>query len=475
MQAQDHYKLSNVLSLPALEPWTARFHSATRLIALFSALIPFACATGQSTDPVASEPFSQEKVDDLVLRSSASGNFERGLSVYTQAKAACFSCHRIGSAGGIIGPDLSLTSKQRTPSQLAESLLWPNRLVAPEYQSVKIETSDGALVTGYISFQDSTEKTLVLKDPATQVLTQIDRAEIERQANGLSLMPMGLVDSLNDQNQADLLAFLVGLGTRADIDLPAIEATVRSANTHEPATFPLVREPIHPEQHPARTERVNRDRIYDFYTKQATFFSGQVNRPKLLAQFPGVDGATFGHWGNQDEAYWQGEEMNASVQGLVLCNVLVTNPKPIARAVCFRVGLQRATWTDGRGANLGDRTGTFQRDAIDSGADATVRERSDSISWLLRQSRSNIVFLLGKRNRVHRCAIHRKGNAQTNCCTEDNTSAAKSPRGWPPSMAANDRYSDNAWHGRWVCDRHDRFTAQQSLEDTIVLWRSRIS
>lgn len=342
MQAQDHYELARVLSLPALKPWTARFHSAARLIALFTVLIPFACASGQSTDPVESEPFSQGKVDDLVLRSSASGNFERGLSVYTQAKAACFSCHRIGSAGGIIGPDLSLTSKQRTPSQLAESLLWPNRLVAPEYQSVKIETTDGAFLTGYISHQDSTEKTLVLKDPATQVLTQIDRAEIERRADGLSLMPMGLVDSLNDQNQADLLAFLVGLGTRADLDLPAIEAIVRSANTHEPATFPLVREPIHPEQHPARTERVNRDRIYDFYTKQATFFSGQVNRPKLLAQFPGVDGATFGHWGNQDEAYWQGEEMNASVQGLVLCNVLVTNPKPIARAVCFRVGPNRA-------------------------------------------------------------------------------------------------------------------------------------
>jgi putative heme-binding domain-containing protein len=328
MQAQDHC-LPNTLWLSVL-------------LALF--LVPFCqSASCQTVDsPTAEKPFSQEAIDALVGLASEQGDFARGLRVYTQAKSACFSCHKVGSTGGDIGPELTRICKERSPQQIAEGLLWPNRTIAPDYQSVKIATNDGAILTGYVSMSDSSETELALRDPATQKVTKLNRSDIEEQANSLSLMPIGLVDSLSRVDQADLLHFLVALGQRLDLDLPSVEAAVRTANTHEPATFPLVRDPIHPEWNAAWQQPINRNRVYDFYTKQAEYFSKQSKRPEWLAAFPGLDGEAFGHWGNQNEESWTGSEWNSVVPGLVQCGTFHTDKKSIARAVCIRIGAGRA-------------------------------------------------------------------------------------------------------------------------------------
>ncbi|MCY2982090.1 MAG: plastocyanin/azurin family copper-binding protein [Planctomycetota bacterium] len=299
-------------------------------------------AIGQQTAAPDDKPFSQETVDALVSRSSEQGDFSRGLRVFTQAKSACFSCHRIGETGGAIGPELSRICKERTPAQLAESLLWPNRKIEPEFQPVKVQTKDGELIGGYVVTAESSDSVLALRDPATQKITKVEREEIESQANGLSLMPNGLIESLSQGDQADLLHFLVALGQGKDLDLPSIEATIRTANTHEPASFPLVRDPIHPELKPSWKQNVNRNRIYDFYSKQAAYFTEQAKRPEWLSSFPGLDGESFGHWGNQNEEYWKGDEWNSVVHGLVQCGVFRAGDKTIARAVCFRMGSGRS-------------------------------------------------------------------------------------------------------------------------------------
>ena len=338
MQAQDHCFWSvSGKHLPAV------FLGWNQYGQLFLLMVIAFCrpVMGQSVDSASEKPFSQETVDALVSRSNDQGDFARGLRVYTQAKSACFSCHRVGETGGTIGPELTRICKERTPAQIVESLLWPNRLVAKEFQPVKLATKDGELMTGYVVESESSDEVLALRDPASQKITKVSRSEIENQANGLSLMPMGLIESLNPADQADLLRFLIGLGQNKDLDMPSIEATVRKANTHEPATFPLVREPIHQDLRPAWTQTVNRNRVYDFYTKQAAYFSKQAKRPEWLAAFPGLDGEDFGHWGNQDEASWKGNEWNSVVPGLVQCGVFHTDKKPIPRAICFRMGAGR--------------------------------------------------------------------------------------------------------------------------------------
>ena len=312
-----------------IPPAMARSQRKPVLLAIFWALGVW----GQALH--AQEPtFSQDKLDSLVREAKTRGDASRGLQAFTRANLACFSCHRIGSAGGIIGPELTQIGKQRSAEQLAESLLWPNRKQEPAYQAYKIQIEDDQVLTGYV--QDPEASPLVFVDPATGQTQSIRRDAIEQMATSASLMPAGLFESLPLGQQSDLLRFLMGLGTNP-VDLANLEAQIRSASTHEPAKFTWTTPPLFPEHYPNHTEFVNRDRVYDWYTKQALHFAAMKNRPTWIEPFPGLDGGKFGHWGNQKEDTWKGDEWNQVDLGSMQSNVLVGEPKAVPRAVAIRI------------------------------------------------------------------------------------------------------------------------------------------
>lgn len=305
------------------------------LLALFFLLFCLGISGGIGSGLVAQEvPFSQERLDSLVREAQVRGDAQRGLQSFTRAQLACFSCHKIGSAGGMIGPELSQIGKQRTAAQLAESLLWPSRSQDPTYQSYKIQTEDSQILTGYL--KDPKASPLVFIDPATRATQTLDRDSIEQVSASGSLMPAGLFDALTLGQQADLLRFLMGLGTDP-IDMASLEAQIRSASTHEPAKFTWTAPPLVPEHYPNHKEFVNRDRVYDWYTKQALHFAAMKNRPAWLEPFPGLDAGKFGHWGNQKEETWKGDEWNQVDLGSMQSNVLVGEAKVVARAVAIRI------------------------------------------------------------------------------------------------------------------------------------------
>ena len=92
--------------------------------------------------------------------------------------------------------------------------------------------------------------------------------------------------------------------------------------------------------------RVNRDRVYDFYTKQAEHFRLQQHCdhcekhvPMLLSASPELDGGQQGHFGNQTEKDWASNRWNETQLGSVQAGVLHIKGKPsIPRAVCVRLG-----------------------------------------------------------------------------------------------------------------------------------------
>ena len=65
-----------------------------------------------------------------------------------------------------------------------------------------------------------------------------------------------------------------------------------------------IAQPLQPELWPNWQQPVNRERIYDFYAKEAEYFRKQPPVPPLLPPFPGLDGGKHGHWGNQNEETW---------------------------------------------------------------------------------------------------------------------------------------------------------------------------
>ncbi|MGI8605190.1 MAG: ThuA domain-containing protein [Verrucomicrobiales bacterium] len=99
------------------------------------------------------------------------------------------------------------------------------------------------------------------------------------------------------------------------------------------------RAPLEPSNWPQASHPVNRERIYDFYAKEADYFAQRADLlDLLLPEYPGLDGGIEGHWGNQNEATWSDGRWKLTDHGSVVCNVFRGANMTIPKAVCVRLG-----------------------------------------------------------------------------------------------------------------------------------------
>ncbi len=286
--------------------------------------------------PSAASPYDARFVTSTLTDAQRHGHPQRGVAVFAAAKFACLSCHKVGRHGGSVGPELTAIGTQRTAEQIVESVFWPKREVKPEYVALSVLTTDGKVLRGYKVQSD--ERTLVLRDPANGATTEIARPEIEQEQESGTLMPDGLTAAMSREQQLDLIRFLIELGRGASLSAEILDAVLAHAHAHAPAAFPYDRTPLQPEYSPNRQRPVNRDRLYDFYAKQAEYFRTQPHAPPLLSEFPGLDGGQQGHWGNQNEQTWADNRWNDVQLGSVQCGVFHGAGITVPRGVCVRLG-----------------------------------------------------------------------------------------------------------------------------------------
>jgi putative heme-binding domain-containing protein len=283
--------------------------------------------------------YSPQLVSQLIEQARKNGDPHRGLIVFSSATSACISCHKVGRHGGTVGPELTAIVKDRTPQELVEAVLWPKRQVKPEYVAQLVIDGDGRTHQGYLVRQD--DRQLVLRDPTkienSELAFPLD--EIETREIG-TLMPDNLAASMKADQLADLLRFVLELGKPGGVPAAEMDSLLAHAqgHTHAPATFPFNRKPLHPEQWPNWRHPVNVHRLYDFYAKQADYFRGQNPTPPLLAEFPGLDGPEFGHWGTQEESTWADDRWNNTQLGSVQCGIFRGGDVLVPRGVCVRLG-----------------------------------------------------------------------------------------------------------------------------------------
>ncbi|MDA1048919.1 MAG: TIM barrel protein [Planctomycetota bacterium] len=293
-----------------------------------------------STHTIVPAEYSQELVEQFVTQATKTGNSQRGLVVFASAKSACLSCHKIGVYGGSVGPDLTKLDPPRKAQELVESVLWPKRHVKPEYAAQLVITDDGNSHRGYIVRRD--DKQLVLRDPTRPQAPEetFDIASIEFEQPIGTLMPDNLLAAMSTEQANDLFRFLLDLG--GENGVPAAEMNVllehANAHSHGPATFPYDRMPLHPDDWPSWQAHVNRNRLYDFYAKEADYFRAQPTVPPLLPEFPGLDGGILGHWGNQNEETWASDRWNQVKLGSVQSGIFRGAGVTVPRGVCVRLG-----------------------------------------------------------------------------------------------------------------------------------------
>lgn len=140
-------------------------------------------------------------------------DFDHGRQMF--GAAACFACHRFDNLGGSVGPDLTVLSGRFSPRDILESVLEPSKQISDQYGSVQIVTTDGKVISGRIvnlagdSFRVQTD---MLK-PGT--LTNVDRRKIDEIVESkVSMMPRGLLNTLDKNEVLDLMAYLLSRGDR---------------------------------------------------------------------------------------------------------------------------------------------------------------------------------------------------------------------------------------------------------------------
>lgn len=273
-------------------------------------------------------------VTTLIANAKKHGSALRGAQIFASPQVACLSCHQIGKAGGQIGPALSDLADRRKPDQILASLLQPKKEVDEAYVNWTVITLDGKTQSGYLKQRN--DEAITIQNPSSGKLLRIPDTDIDEVIEGSTLMPENLLASMTTQQTFDLVQFLLQLRK----DGPKYESSLQPEQQHHhvPQSFTYTREPIDPARWPNSKHRVNRDRVYDFYTKQAEYFRQQTPVPMIVSSFGGLDGGNQGHWGNQNEETWKDDRWNNTVFGHVQAGIFKGAGKPIARGVCIRLG-----------------------------------------------------------------------------------------------------------------------------------------
>lgn len=150
------------------------------------------------------------KIESLVTSMPAADAAE-GEKVFASGKGACLICHRVGELGGRIGPDLSTIGRIRSARDLYESILYPSESIARDFETfeISVKSKDAPVQVGLIDAQTTAGLELIGLSGQKQIIPHEEVAAIK--SLPVSLMPMGLDETLTAEELRDLVAYLLEL------------------------------------------------------------------------------------------------------------------------------------------------------------------------------------------------------------------------------------------------------------------------
>ena len=138
-------------------------------------------------------------------------SFEQGKMMF--AAARCASCHAMRVEGGSIGPDLTQLGTRFTPKDMLESIIEPDKVVSDQYAATVFTMRDGSSILGRL-INENNDSYFVFQNPfAPEVTREIPKNKVlSTKYSYISIMYPGLINSLNEEELKDLLAYLMAGG-----------------------------------------------------------------------------------------------------------------------------------------------------------------------------------------------------------------------------------------------------------------------
>jgi putative heme-binding domain-containing protein len=139
----------------------------------------------------------------------APGDPEAGRRIFFHPTGpGCSKCHMLEGRGRAIGPDLTMIGHSQTREHVLESILDPSREIAPLFTMWSITTKSGQRIDAMLLRRDGSANEIYV-DSAGVEIRVLEKEVIDRKIRKESLMPMGLVQGLTDQELRDLVALLM--------------------------------------------------------------------------------------------------------------------------------------------------------------------------------------------------------------------------------------------------------------------------
>ncbi len=137
-------------------------------------------------------------------------DFESGRNAFFSV--SCGKCHRIAGIGGGVGPDLTSVGSKFDRKYLIQAVLDPSKNISDQYGSSTVILNDGKVLEGIVREQEN--GIMVYTADPDQDPDAIARSDIEEiRPSTVSQMPKDLLNSLNEKELGDLVAYVLSGGS----------------------------------------------------------------------------------------------------------------------------------------------------------------------------------------------------------------------------------------------------------------------
>ncbi len=122
--------------------------------------------------------------------------------------ALCGACHRLYGEGGAIGPELT-GSDRHNLDYLLGNIVNPSEVVPADYRLTVFTLKDGRVVSGVVP--EENERAVTVQTPVERIVVPVETIA-KRETLPVSLMPEGLLKTLDADSVKDLVAYLMSQG-----------------------------------------------------------------------------------------------------------------------------------------------------------------------------------------------------------------------------------------------------------------------
>lgn len=138
-------------------------------------------------------------------------NFEQGKNMYDAI--TCNRCHTMRGEGGSIGPDLTQLGTRFSAKDMLESIIDPNKSISDQYAATHFTLKNGQSVVGRLTNEDANTYYVSQNPYEPETVIKLAKKNVaSHKYSPVSIMFGNLINSLNEEELKDLMAYLMAGG-----------------------------------------------------------------------------------------------------------------------------------------------------------------------------------------------------------------------------------------------------------------------